>query len=123
MYKLGQTRSKVLNQTRSKSVIFKHKGYCFLRVFRNYTDQKFNDFFLSGISFATIHESQDCRGRRRGFLRRHLDISWAITAESSPLHIRSSSTRTKNLYDSLSFFSNYKEIDDLKSDLLRRSDT
>ena len=40
-------------------------------------------------------------------LRRHLDISRAITAESSPLHIGSSWTRTKNLYDSLSFFSNY----------------
>ena len=30
-------------------------------------------------------------------LHRHLDISWAITAESSPLHIPSSRTRTRNL--------------------------
>ena len=25
-------------------------------------------FFLSGFSFTTIHESQDCRGRGRAFL-------------------------------------------------------
>ena len=31
-------------------------------------------------------------------LYRHLDISWAITAESSPLHIASSRTRTRNLW-------------------------
>ena len=31
-------------------------------------------------------------------LHRHLDISWAITAESSPLHIVSSRTRTGNLW-------------------------
>ena len=29
-------------------------------------------------------------------LRRHLDISWVITAESSPLHMVSSRTRTGN---------------------------
>ena len=31
-------------------------------------------------------------------LYRHLDIGWAITAESSPLHITSSRTRTENLW-------------------------
>ena len=31
-------------------------------------------------------------------LHRHLDISWAITAESSPLHIATSQTRTENLW-------------------------
>ena len=31
-------------------------------------------------------------------LHRHLDISWAITAESSPLHIASSRTRTGNFW-------------------------
>ena len=31
-------------------------------------------------------------------LHRHLDISWAITAESSPLHIASSQTLTGNLW-------------------------
>ena len=31
-------------------------------------------------------------------LHRHLDINWAITAESSPLHITSSQTRTGNLW-------------------------
>ena len=30
-------------------------------------------------------------------LQRHLDISWEITAESSPLHIASSQTRIGNL--------------------------
>ena len=62
-------------------------------------------FFLSGFSFTNIHESQDCRGRGRGIfyyhfhpLHRHLDISRAITAESSPLHIASSRTRTGNFW-------------------------
>ena len=31
-------------------------------------------------------------------LHRHLDINWVITAESSPLHITSSQTRTGNLW-------------------------
>ena len=31
-------------------------------------------------------------------LHRHLDISWAITAENSPLHIASSRTCTRNLW-------------------------
>ena len=31
-------------------------------------------------------------------LRRHIDISRAITAESSPMHIAGSSTRTGNLW-------------------------
>ena len=31
-------------------------------------------------------------------LHKHLDISWAITAESSPLHIASSRTQTGNLW-------------------------
>ena len=62
-------------------------------------------FFLSGFSFTNIHDSQDGRGRGRLFLQllsitstcRYLDISWVITTESSPLHIASSRTRTKNL--------------------------
>ena len=65
-------------------------------------------FFLSAFSFTTIHKSQDCKGRGRGIsltphyhfhpLHRHLDISRAITAESSPLHIGSNRTRTGNLW-------------------------
>ena len=61
-------------------------------------------FFLSGFSFTNIHNSQDSRGRGRPFfltplyhfhpLHRYLDISRAITAESSPLHIASSQTQT-----------------------------
>ena len=65
-------------------------------------------FFLSGFSFTNIHESQDFRGRGGGIsltphyhfqpLHRHLDISRAVTAESSPLHIASSQTRTGDLW-------------------------
>ena len=65
-------------------------------------------FFLSGIFYTNIHESQDCRRRGGGIsltphyhfhpLHKHLDISWAITAESSPLHIASSRTQTGKLW-------------------------
>ena len=65
-------------------------------------------FFRSGFLFTTIRESQDCRGRGRAFLltphyhfyrlHRHLYISRAITAESSPLHIGSSRTQTGKLW-------------------------
>ena len=63
-------------------------------------------FFVSiwVFLFMNIHESQDCSGRGRAFsltphyhfhpLHWHLDISRAITAKSSPLHIASSWTRT-----------------------------
>ena len=64
--------------------------------------------FLSGFSFTTIHESQDCRERGEGIPlthhyhfhppHRHLDISRAITAESSSPYIGSSRTRTGNLW-------------------------
>ena len=57
-------------------------------------------FFLSGFSVTNIHDSQDSRERGKvslslisttsNPLHRHLDISRAITAESSPLHIASS---------------------------------
>ena len=67
---------------------------------------RFRFFFLSGFSFTNIHESQDCRGRGHLFnsslplplLHRHLDISRAITAESSPLRISCSRNRTGNLW-------------------------
>ena len=65
-------------------------------------------FFLSGFSFMNIHYSQDSRGRGEGISltplyhfhphHRHLDINQAITAESSPLHIASSQTQTRNLW-------------------------
>ena len=64
-------------------------------------------FFLSGFSFTNIHDSQDSRGKGRLYLfillyhfyplHRHLDISRAITAESSHLHIASRRTRIENL--------------------------
>ena len=57
---------------------------------------------------TNIHDSKDSRGRERDLynsslyhfhpLHRHLDSSWAITAESSPLHIAVSRTRTGNLW-------------------------
>ena len=49
-------------------------------------------FFLSGFSFTTIHESQDCKIRERALHSRL--ISQVIAAESSPLHIGSSRTQT-----------------------------
>ena len=62
-------------------------------------------FFLTGLSITNIHDLQDSWGRRRvtppyhfHLLDRHLDISWTITAESSPLHIARSRTRTGNLW-------------------------
>ena len=72
----------------------KHKTLCF--VF----------FFFSSFCFTNIHETHDCRVRGRISLTphyhfypfyRHLDISRAITAKSSPLHIPSSRTQTRNL--------------------------
>ena len=65
-------------------------------------------FFLPGFSLTNIHEPQDRKGRERVHLQlltttsnsltEHLDISRKITAESSPLHIASSRTRTRNLW-------------------------
>ena len=48
-------------------------------------------FFLSGFSFMNIYNSQDNRGSGRqscplyhfDMFHRHLDINWAITAESA----------------------------------------
>ena len=68
-----------------------------------------NFFFYLGFSFTNIHDSQDSWRRGRGYLfnsslslhnplAMHLDISWAITAEGSPLHIATSRTRTGNLW-------------------------
>ena len=64
-------------------------------------------FFLSGFSFMNIHESQDCSGRGGGvsltphyhlhLLHRNLDISWAITAESSPLYIPTQKSGIKQI--------------------------
>ena len=58
-------------------------------------------FFYLGL-FTNIYYSQDSRGRGRVSpfyhfqpLHRYLDISRVITAESSPLHIASSRTRTE----------------------------
>ena len=74
-------------------------------------------FFLSRFSLTTIHESQECRRRKGGGgeggehffssslplpsthpLHRHLDINWAVTAKSLPLHIGSSRTRIGDLW-------------------------
>ena len=56
------------NQARSNSFSFKHQGYSFLRVFRNYTDQKFHDFYLYTTIFgqyrAASHFFLLCRGNR-----------------------------------------------------------
>ena len=64
-------------------------------------------FFYLGFSFTSIHDSQDSRGGV-GYVfnplyhfhqfPRHLGIRRAIAAESSPLRIASSQTRTGNLW-------------------------
>ena len=59
-------------------------------------------FFQSRFSLTNIHISQTA-GEGGGYFRncplhRHLDISLAITAESSPLHIARSRTRTRNIW-------------------------
>ena len=46
-----------LNQTRSNCFSFKHQGYYFLRVFRNYTDQKVHNFYHVCYKFWTIYGS------------------------------------------------------------------
>ena len=43
------------NQTRSNSLSLKNQGYCFLRVFRNYTVQKFHYFYRVYYNFWTIY--------------------------------------------------------------------
>ena len=78
--------------------------------------------FLSGFSLTNIHDSQDGRGRGKPCplyhfhpLHRHLDISRAITAESSPLHKASSWTRIGNLwFQSENFMSFIKNAISLK---------
>ena len=42
--------SPLSNQKRFNNFSFKHQGYCFLRVFRNFMNQNFTNF----IKFATI---------------------------------------------------------------------
>ena len=68
---------------------------------------KYHFLLLSGFSFTTIHIVTGQQGKGEGIYltphylfhppHRHLDISRAITTESSPLHIASSRTRTRNL--------------------------
>ena len=65
-------------------------------------------FFSIGIFFHDHSRITGLQGKGEGIsviphyhfhpLHRHLYISWAITAESSPLHIGSSWTRTGNLW-------------------------
>ena len=60
-------------------------------------------FFLFGFSFTHINDSQGNRGMGNPLyyfhpLHGHLDISRMIAADSSPLHIASSRTRTGNLW-------------------------
>ena len=43
------------NQKMSKSFSFKHQGYCFIRMFRNYMNQKFHNFYRQCYNFWTIY--------------------------------------------------------------------
>ena len=68
----------------------------------------FSFFFFIWVFFHVHSRITGLQGKGEGIsltphyhfhsLHRHLDISWAITAESSPLHIPSSRTRTRNLW-------------------------
>ena len=57
-----------LNQTRSNSFIFKHQEYLFLQVFKNYTDQKFHNFYRQYYNFWTIYDDiHNCIGEINHF--------------------------------------------------------
>ena len=72
------------------------------------TIQKRFFFFLSGFFFHEHSQITELQGKGEGIsltphyhfhpLHRHLDISRAIAAESSPLRIASSRTRAGNLW-------------------------
>ena len=65
-------------------------------------------YFLFRYSFTNIHDSQDNRGRGEAIsltplyhfhpLHRHVDTSWTITAESSPLHIANTPSQTGDIW-------------------------
>ena len=76
------------------------------------------NYFFSIWVFSHDHSRiTGLQGKRKGIsltphyhfhpLHRHLDISRAITAESSPLHIASSRTRTSNRGNVLNWFKSY----------------
>ena len=46
-----------LNQTGTNIFSFKHQEHCFLRVLRNYADQKLQDFYRVCHNFWTIYGS------------------------------------------------------------------
>ena len=54
------------NQTRSKNFSFKLQGCCFLRMFRNYTDQKSYNFYrvIFGQFMVAFHFFKLHRGNR-----------------------------------------------------------
>ena len=68
---------------------------------------KIATFFISGFSFWSIHDSQDRQGNGEAIsltplyhfhvLHRDFGLSGRMTAESSPLHITNSRTRTGNI--------------------------
>ena len=68
----------------------------------------FTYFFPSWVFFHEHLRITELQGKEEGIpltphyhfhpLHRHLDISWAIAAESSPLHIGSNRARTGNLW-------------------------
>ena len=46
---------KYSNKARSKNFSFRHQGYCYIRMFRNYTGQKFPNFYRLWYNFWTIY--------------------------------------------------------------------
>ena len=43
------------NQEKSTNFSFEHQGYCFLPMFKNYTDQKIHNIYRASYNFWTIY--------------------------------------------------------------------
>ena len=78
--------------------------WCFIILYMFFTRNLFFFFFPICVFFHEHSRITGLQENGEGIsltphqLHRHLDISWAITTESSPLHIASSRTRTGNLW-------------------------
>ena len=73
------------------TVIFKKKHQCFFFVYLGFLSRTFTNHRTAGEGGISLTPPYHFHP-----LHRHLDISRAITAESSPLHIASSRTQTGN---------------------------
>ena len=95
------------NETRSKNFSLKHRGYCFLQMLRNYTDQNLHNFYwmcyifwiiYSGFSFFWLHKENESFQVGRSEKDRHLTLdslkslflwtSWKKTTMNERLNLR-----------------------------------